>query len=90
MLKEAIELEPGLRHDLNMSKAWRDALQGINAPADWTRDQEEADQLRAQDAQKQQIAEAIAAVQGGAAAGIDAGKAAQELQVAGIMPGMPG
>jgi hypothetical protein len=85
MLKQAVEIDPSLRHDIDISKAFREALPGAGAPADWIRDEEQAAQLKAQDAQKAQMAEMMAAVQGGATAGIDVGKAAQELQAAGIV-----
>jgi hypothetical protein len=85
MLRAAVQLEPGLRHDIDISKAFRAALPGAGAPAEWIVDENIAAQGKARDAQKAQLVETIQAVQGGAAAGLDVGKAAQELAAAGVL-----
>jgi Bacteriophage head to tail connecting protein len=69
MLQVALGLDPALRHDLDLNKAFREAALGLGMPADWVRDEEEADKLKAQDRQQteakgqqmEQIAQAQAA-----------------------------
>lgn len=85
MLRQAVELDPSLRHDIDLSKAFREALPGAGAPADWVVDEEVAQQNKAMDAKKAQMAEVMGAVQQGAAAGVDVGKAMKDLSAAGIV-----
>lgn len=54
LTKIAMELDPGAKNEINIRKAYRDALDGTQAPADWKRDPEEAAQL--DQAQAQQLA----------------------------------
>lgn len=55
LLATAIQLDPGAMHDVDVSKALRDALMGVGAPATWLTDEQEAQD--AKDAQNQQEAE---------------------------------
>lgn len=44
MLSIAAQAEPSTRHDLNINKAFRDALSGIQISAEWMTDEKEAEQ----------------------------------------------
>ena len=93
LLKIAVEMEPSTRRDFDASKSFREALRGTGAPADWIVPEEQAAQIKAQDAQQ---AQAQAMAQAAAAAGQlatnvgqgaqDIGRGMQDLQGAGIMP----
>ena len=56
MLADAIELDPSIGHDINLSEAIRDAVRGIGAPASWLTDPEEAAEAK-QMAQVQEMAQ---------------------------------
>jgi hypothetical protein len=44
LLKVASEIDPSVRHDINLDRMFRDAVSGTGAPADWlTSEQESAD-----------------------------------------------
>ena len=92
LLKIAAEIDPMSVHDFNNSQAFRDALLGTGAPAEWTVPEKEASAAKdraASIAQARQAAAAIAAgadiagKAGEAAASIGAG--ARELQDAGVV-----
>ncbi len=65
------QIDPGIKADLDMRTAFRDATNGAGAPADWLVDKKEADAANEQIAQQAQIQQGIGAV---GAAGL-AGKA---------------
>jgi hypothetical protein len=86
LLAEAAQIDPNVRFDFNIDKAFRDALSGI-APAGWVMSEEQAAALKAQAAQVQQAQQAAAAMATGAdvatkmaTAVKGAGDAAQSLQ----------
>ena len=79
LLKAAMELDPGAINEINLPKAFRDAVPGTGAPSDWMRSREEADQGRAAQAQQEAVqAQAQAAAQAAGLAGA-AGEAAQSM-----------
>lgn len=79
LTKIAAELDDGTRFDINWSAAFRDAVPGTGAPADWLVPIEKAQQMREQDAQmKAQQAQAMALAQATELAGM-AGNAAQQV-----------
>jgi hypothetical protein len=84
LLKEAVQLDPGVRHDVNMKKAFRDALIGVGVPADWVTDEEYADQMRAADAKAAQMAQMAQTVGGGGEIASKLGEGMTALQEAGI------
>ena len=61
LLKVAMELDPGARHEIDMGKAFREAIPGTGAPSDWVRPVEESQQMRQQEAQQQAEQAAMAA-----------------------------
>lgn len=86
LLAQAMQLDPSIRHDVDVDKGFRDAFLGAGAPSDWLRDEREAQKLK--DAERQQQAQAaqaqnqlntVAQVSDVAAR---AGAAAQEVQAA--------
>lgn len=66
MLAQALQLDPGSRHVVDIRTAFRDVLQGIGVPASWTRSLGEVDKLVAADEQQQQTAQLLAGLQQGA------------------------
>jgi hypothetical protein len=92
LLKIATEIDPDSRYDFDVGAAFRDALSGTAARADWVVPEEEADARKAQAAQmaqaQQQIASMAAMAQTATAAG-EAGQSvglgAQSLQEAGLV-----
>jgi hypothetical protein len=92
LLAAAMEIEPNVRADVDVDKAFRDAVAGTGAPADWLID--EAQALRTKQAMQQQQAAAAQAAQlahvaeaGGkvGAAAKNIGDAATSLQNAGVV-----
>lgn len=82
LLKVAMELDPGARFDVDLSKAFRDAVPGTGAPADWVVPVEDAEKMRAQQAQIDKAKEAAAAVAASTAMVGQAGEAAQQVGAA--------
>lgn len=90
LLAQAAQLDPSVRADFDVSKAFRDALTGV-ARADWIVPVEQADQARQKQAEMEQAKAAADAMATGAdvatrmgTAVQSAGNAAQSLQAAGI------
>lgn len=91
LLAQAAQLDPNVRFDFNVDKAFRDALSGV-APADWIEDEDasmQAKQQAQQAAMAQQAAQAMAtgadvATRMGTAvqSASDAARAAQEAGIA--------
>ncbi len=59
MLAESVELDPGLRHNINLDVAFRDAVDGTGAPERWLADIEQVAQGRQQDMMQQAAALAM-------------------------------
>lgn len=89
LLATAAQIDPTVKRDIDVDKAFRDAAEGAGAPADWFIDPDVANQLKQQDAQQaaqqQQIAQTMATV--GAGADV-AGKAGDAMQKIGGAMGM--
>lgn len=90
LLAQAAQLDPNVRFDLDIDKAFRDALMGI-APADWIVPEEQANAAKQQAAEVQRAQAAAQALATGADvatrmanAGQAAGDAATALQEAGV------
>ena len=88
LLAQAAQLDPNVRFDLNVDKAFRDAL-GAIAPADWVVPEEESNAAKQQAAEVQRAAQAAEALATGAdvatrmgTAVQAAGDAAQSVQAA--------
>lgn len=88
----AMQIDPTVRFNTDWNKAYRDAVDGTGAPADWLRSEDEALAMAQQDAQQQaarQAAQDVAshadAASRVATAAEGAGKAGQALQQAGMM-----
>jgi hypothetical protein len=84
LLKEAVQLDPGVRHDVDMKTAFRDALIGVGAPADWVTSEEYAMKMRAADQQAAQMAQMAQVVGGGAEVAGKVGEGMMALQEAGV------
>lgn len=90
LLAQAAQLDPSVRYDLDVDKAFRDALGGI-APADWIVPEEKANLAKANERQIMQAQQAAEALATGAdtatrmAGAVEAaGNAAQSAQAAGL------
>lgn len=81
LLKEAAEIDPGVRFDLDVDTAFRDALGGI-APAKWIVPKEVADSQKAQEAQIQRAQQAAQAMALGADVATRVGGAVEQLGTA--------
>jgi hypothetical protein len=92
LLKVAAEADPTTIHDVDVSAAFRDAITGTGAPADWVVPKEKADAAKAMAAKAQQAKmqmEGMAAMADVASragqAGADLSLGAQSLQQAGLV-----
>ena len=84
LLKAAAELDPTVRADFNLDKAFRDAASGV-APATWIVDEKQANAQKAKDRQAQMMQQAAQSASMGADIAQKAGDAAQSLQTAGLV-----
>lgn len=78
---QAVTLDPSAAGILDAKQALRDALEGIGAPAQWLRSEQDVDAMAQQAAQKQQLDEALGKIQQGGAIAEQYGKASQALGV---------
>lgn len=79
MMQLAAQIDPSVIHTIDIDKAFSDALDGIEVPADWKRDPKEV-AARVQAAQQAQIEQAqMMQVAQGAGIAEQVGKAANEL-----------
>jgi Bacteriophage head to tail connecting protein len=89
----AVQMDPMVVHDLNLDKAYRDAVRGTGAPADWLIPKQMADamkdQARQQQAQQQAQQEQMAKISQGADIGAKIGQAATMLSQGGVLPQNP-
>jgi Bacteriophage head to tail connecting protein len=89
LLAAAMQLDPSVRHDIDIDTAFREAVLGSGIPSDWLVDEDQAQQ--AKDAERQAAAQQAAAQQQIATAGAVAdvaargGEAVQALQGAGVV-----
>jgi hypothetical protein len=79
VLAAAIQLDPSTQHIMNGQKATRDVLEAV-VPAKWLRTEVEVDELAAADVAKQQTADLLAAMQGGATVAKTLGEAVPASQ----------
>jgi hypothetical protein len=84
----ATSADPTIIHDVNIAKAFRDAVTGAGAPADWLVPAEQSQQAKAQALQAAQAEQLAATVNTGAEIAGKVGAGMKELQQAGIT-GMP-
>jgi hypothetical protein len=77
LLSQGMQVDPSLPMNLDIDKAFRDALDGIRVPAEWQVDPKLVAQQKAQMAQQQQTQQLMATVQQGAEAAEQVGKAEQ-------------
>lgn len=66
MLAEAAQLDPTAVQMIDVNKALRDVLQAIGAPANWTRSEQEVAEIQAAEAERQEMEQAMQAMQQGA------------------------
>lgn len=89
LLAIAAQIDPNAVHDFDVRTAFRDALDGTGAPADWIVAREQADEIVQQAAeaasQEAEMAQTIGAVNAGAEAAGKSGEAIQSLQMAGVV-----
>lgn len=79
LLAEAVALDPTLANEVDAREAFRDALDGIGAPAKWRRSEQDVEAKNAEDEQVQQAAALIESINAGAIAAEQVGKAGQAL-----------
>lgn len=84
LLKVAAEIDPSVRHDFNVDKAFRDAMTAT-ARADWVVPEEAAEQAKQAERQAMAMQQAAAMVSQGAEIAGQVGVGAQELQAAGMV-----
>jgi len=82
LLKIALELDPSVRHIVDVETAARDALEGAQAPATWFNSKEDVAQIRQQEAQQAQEQQMAAQMQQGAEIAGQAGDAMQKMRAA--------
>jgi hypothetical protein len=82
---QAMQADPSAKHDFNIRKAARDAIEGSGAPADWLVDQKEADENAQAEMEAMQAAQDVQKVGMAGAAAEQVGKAGQALV---SIPGM--
>ena len=68
MLGEAVNLDPSTAFVLDAPTAFREVLDAIGVPADWTREQAQVQKMQAAQQQKQQTSELLANLNTGATA----------------------
>lgn len=84
LLAMAAQIDPGAVDYVNVGRALKDALRGVQAPATWIRSDEEVQQAAEDREAVQQAAGTAQAVSAGATVAGQVGQAAQQLQAAGI------
>lgn len=84
-LIEMTELDRGVVSMLNAKDALRDTLKGVGVPADWIRTDRELEEIAAQQAEKQQMEEAMMQIGGTADIAKNLGTAAREFAQAGAV-----
>jgi hypothetical protein len=82
LLAEAAQMDPTVTANFDVHKAFRDAIDGSGAPAEWLNSEEDAAGMVQQQQQKQQAQQLIAAAQEGGAAVEQLGKANQAVEAA--------
>lgn len=80
LLLEAAQLDPNAIKMIDVTAALRDALKSVS-PAKWVRTEREMEDIKAADAQQQQVAQAMAGVGGAAQVAEQVGKAGQAINV---------
>lgn len=58
LLGMAATIDPAIRHDFDLDKAFRDAIPGVGAPADWLTDEEEAGEAKEMDREMMAVKQA--------------------------------
>lgn len=76
LLAQAAQIDPAVRFDFNIDKAFRDALNGV-APADWVIPEEQSAEMKQQEALKQQAMQAAEMMATGADVATRMGTAVQ-------------
>ena len=85
LLALTVPFDPSVKHDMNLDRAFRDALLASGTPATWLTSEEEAAQAKAQEREQQAQQQALATMgQVAETAGV-AGEAAVTAQQAGII-----
>lgn len=86
----AVQMDPGVAHDVDVDTAFRDAVDGTGAPAKWLVPKEVADQAKAaaaqQAAQQNAMAQTMQTVGAGADTAAKVGNAATLLAQGGVIP----
>jgi hypothetical protein len=80
----AAGVDPGVRHEVNIRKGYRDAVSGTGAPADWLVPPEQAEQARAQEAKAALAQELAATLATGGDVANKVGAGVKQLQQAGM------
>ena len=80
LIAEAIKSDPACQFIVDAPKALRDTLYGIGVPADWMRNQDEAEKMTMDAQQQQKIQSALALAQQAGGAAKDFGAAASSFQ----------
>jgi hypothetical protein len=81
LLRVAAQADPAAVHDVDISKAFREAITGTGAPADWVVPEEKAEAAKAMAAKMAQAQAQMAGVQQVAQTAAMAGEAGQSLSL---------
>lgn len=79
LLATAAQMDPTTRFNVDINKAFRDAIKGTGSPADWLNSEDEVAQMAMAEQQKMQAQQMMANVQQAGMAVEQAGKAQQAL-----------
>lgn len=82
LLKIAIEMDPSVRHIVDVETAARDAMEGAQAPATWFNSRDDVAAIRQQEAQQAQQQQMAAQMQQGAQIAGEAGGAMKSMREA--------
>ena len=86
----AVTVDPNVRTDWDIDRAYRDAVEGSGAPANWLLPKEKADAIKAKDRQQQaqqaQTSAQMASLDQGATIAGKMGAAATQLSQGGLLP----
>ena len=79
LLAEAVALDPSLANEVDVREAFRDALDGIGAPAKWRRSEAEIEDMNAEDEEVQEAMGLLETMGAGAEVAKTIGEAGQAL-----------
>ena len=90
LMQLGMQIDPNIKTDFDVDRAFRDAVEGSGAPSNWLIPKEKADAIKARDRKAQaaqaQLQQGIATADAGGQAANKIGAAATQLQQGGLIP----